>query len=142
MPFLVLWPKQNEQNSSSTCQNKMIRFILGLSPRTHLDNREFRKVGWLPVEKRVWQMGLHHICNILNGHGPPYLSTGIQRISDVHSSNTRSSAFGLVVPRVYSHGQETLMYNSIKLWNGLPLAIQSLPTVGRFKVALKRHFLF
>ncbi len=130
---------QKSKNRLQTCQNKLIHFVLGLDSRTHLGNSQFREVRWLPIERRMWQMGMHLVYKILNGHVPAYVSPGIQRTSDRHTYNTRSRAWGLVIPKVCSHGQKTFLYNSIKRWNGLPLAVQSLPTLGRFKTALRRH---
>jgi len=38
------------------CQNKLIRTILKLPPRTHLDHSIFKLLNWLPVEKCVYQL--------------------------------------------------------------------------------------
>ncbi len=122
-----------------TCQNKLIRFVLGLDPGAHVGLAEFRQVGWLPVEKRVRQTSIHLMYKILNGQAPPYLSPGVMRTSDRHRYFTRGSMFGVVVPNVQSHGLKTFLFKAIKYWNELPASIQSLPTITRFKVALKGH---
>lgn len=124
-----------------TCQNKMIRFVLGLGSRSHVGTHEFQRVGWLPVEKRVCQLGLNCMYKILSGEAPSYLSMGITRVADSHSHFTRSSLYSLVVVKHGSHGQKTFQYCVTKSWNDLPASIQSLPTLGRFKQMLKRHLM-
>ena len=42
-------------------QNKAIRFVLNLDPRSPLGPDVFRSLGWLPVSKRVDQMILNHV---------------------------------------------------------------------------------
>ena len=43
-----------------TCQNKVIRYVLGIPPRAHVGAHEFGRLHWLPVEKRVQQIALVH----------------------------------------------------------------------------------
>ena len=40
-------------------QNKVIRFVLNLDPRSHLGPDDFRSFGWLLVSKRVHQIDLN-----------------------------------------------------------------------------------
>lgn len=132
--------KKKHKDRLQTCQNKIIRFVLGLGPRTHIGAVEFNRTGWLPVNYRVWQIGLHHMFKILNGLAPAYLSHGITRVADTHSHFTRSSRYGLVVPRLGSNGQRSFKFNAIKSWNDLPVSIQSCIRFNQFKSSLKRHF--
>ena len=53
-----------------TAQNKLIRFILQFSARSHVGYSEFKMAGMLPVEKRVKQLQLNHIFNIVHGNAP------------------------------------------------------------------------
>ena len=133
--------RKYQKKSFRYAQYKLIRFVFGLGPRSYLNIADFQRIGWLPVEQRVWQTGINHVFKILNGLTAPYLHQDLTRVADLHSYNTRSSQQGLVVPRVGSHGQKTFYYNAIKQWNQLPLQIQSIPTFSRFKPATKRHLL-
>lgn len=125
------------------CQNKLIRFVLGLHPRSHIGTQQFRTVGWLPVEKRVWHIGLTHIHKMLHGQAPTYLASELTRIADTHTHMTRSSQHGLVMPSFRSScngiGHKTFFYNAIKMWNNIPSFIQSIETTSRFKMVLKKH---
>ncbi len=120
------------------CQNKLIRFVLGLGPRSHLSIAEFKKVGWLPIEQRVWQTSLNHLFRAHNGLSAPYLQEGISRVADRHAYPTRFSQHSLVVPKFGSHGQNTFIYNAIKQWNSMPTSIQVTPTLSSFKSATKK----
>lgn len=51
------------------CQNKIIRFILGVDPRAHTGQTEREKVNMLSVKNRVKQIKLNHVFNIYNNKG-------------------------------------------------------------------------
>ena len=48
----------NLKHRLQTSQNKLIRLVLDLPMRTHLESSHFDKVGWLKVEDCVSQMQL------------------------------------------------------------------------------------
>ena len=54
-------------------QNKMVRFVLKLDPKSHVGSEEFKSLGWLPVSKRVDQVILNHIFRIRSGTSPEYM---------------------------------------------------------------------
>ena len=54
-------------------QNKIIRNVLNLSPRSHIGANEFQEVNWLPINCRVFQIIVNHMFRILNGKSPIYL---------------------------------------------------------------------
>ena len=56
------------------CQNKLIRSVLKLPPHTHLDYSNFKLLNWLPVDKRVNQLKLSHVYNVIYGTAPKYMS--------------------------------------------------------------------
>lgn len=43
-------------NKLQVTQNKLIRFVLNLDPRSHIGHEEFNSLNWLPVSKRVDQI--------------------------------------------------------------------------------------
>ena len=49
-------------------QNKIIRFILDLPARSHVGYVEFSKAKMFPVHKRVEQLKMNHMFNIIHGN--------------------------------------------------------------------------
>ena len=45
-------------------QNKVVRFILDVGPRTHIGQNELDKVGMLSSKDRVVQLKLNHVFKI------------------------------------------------------------------------------
>ena len=117
-------------------QNKSIRYMLNLSPRSHIGIQEFKKVDMLPVELRVKQLKLNHIFNVVHNSAPNYLS--ISFIRDQHSINTRSGRNAAVIPAVKSHGITSFVYTASKAWNELPNNIQTVHSKSVFKQHVKR----
>ena len=70
-------------------QNKVIRFVLGIPPRTHLGCSEFSRVNILPVKYRADQIKLNHMFNIVHGSAPEYLKQSIN-LSKSNRYDTRS----------------------------------------------------
>lgn len=136
---------EKHKSKLQICQNKLIRFVLGLEPRSHIGLQQFQRVGWLPSEKRVWHIGLLHIHKIIHGSAPTYLSSEVAHLRDTHTYQTRLSQHGLVVPSFSrsgnSCGEKTFIYNATKLWNALPELIQTIGSFNRFKQAVKKHYL-
>ena len=48
-------------------ENKIIRFILDLPPQSHVGYFEFSKAKMFPVHKRVEQLKMNHMFNIVHG---------------------------------------------------------------------------
>ena len=75
-----------------TCQNKLVRLLLSLPPRSHLTPAHFFKVGWLRVEDRVKQLALGLVYKIhYTSLIPSYLSNYFQNVKDRHDHYTRGS---------------------------------------------------
>ena len=75
--------------------------------------------------------------SIVNNIAPSYLCT-IKRVS--HSYQTRWSSFSFTLPKVKTQGSLSFSYNSIKLWNSLPLFIKTAETKDDFKSKCKMFF--
>ena len=120
-------------------QNKIIRYLLNASPRTHIGCDQFKIVGMLPVEYRVVQMKLNHMFNIITNTAPNYLKTGVTMVRNFHSINTRSSVMSCVVPRVKGFGKCSFLYTAILEWNALPLRVQQCTTLVSFKINAKKY---
>ena len=70
-------------------QNKIIRFILDLPARSHVGYVEFSKAKMFPVHKRVEQLKMNHMFNIIHGNSPAYLKEDIS-LQDNTSNQIRS----------------------------------------------------
>ena len=127
------------KNKLQVCQNKLIRFTLGLTSRTHLGSEHFKTVGWLPVAQRVEQIKLNHMFKIYNGVAPSYLSENFKLVREHHFYQTRASAKNFILPGVNSAGRDSFYYTGAKAWNELPNAIKSVNTISDFKMQVKKH---
>ena len=82
-----------------TAQNKLVRLILKLQPRTHLTNTHFNSLKWLRVEERVSQIKLCMVHKILRNAVPQYLWGYFVTVRNVHEHATRGSPTDLVPDR-------------------------------------------
>ena len=81
---------QTLKNKLQIVQNKVVRFILDLPARSHVSYDEFSKANMFPVDKRVEQLKMNHLFNIIHGTAPAYLRLDIS-LNDNASHQTRSS---------------------------------------------------
>ena len=106
-------------------QNKVVRYLPNLTPRTHVGANEFKCVKMLPVNYRVDQLKLHLMFNINHRMAPSYLFS--PRVRDQHSIGTRC---------VQGPGSSTYAFTSAKIWNALSVNIQSIDTPGSIRRAV------
>jgi hypothetical protein len=132
---------QNLKTRLQTMQNKMIRFVMDFTFRTHIGHKEFKDISWLPVEHRVQQIMLCHMHKIMNNRAPDYLGSNIVSINQRHSYNTRSSVSGLIIDRVGSFGRKTFNNVAKHLWNALPNHFCFIEDYEQFKIKVKYHYL-
>ena len=103
---------------------------------------EFRKVGMLPIQKRVTQLQLNHVFNIVHGDAPNYLKSNFNHVHNRHNFNTRSSELSFTIPTVKTNlGKTTFYYTGIKAWNALPSALQNITNKTNFKKSIKSYFM-
>ena len=121
-------------------QNKCIRFILDLGPRSHISSREFKVVNMLPVQDRVRQLKLNHIFKIFHNQCPEYMKENFLRIKDTPLSLcTRSSLNNLFLPRVNKQAINSFCFSGIREWNSLPSVIKESNNEMTFKLKIKDH---
>ena len=125
---------QKNKSKFQVLQNKVVRYLLNLTPRTHVGVNEFKAVTMLPVNYRVDQLKLNLMFNINHGMAPSYIFSS--RVRDQHSIGTRSREYDVVVPRVRGPGSSTFAFTAAKLWNALPANIQRIDTPGSFRRAV------
>lgn len=131
----------NLKHRLQASQNKLVRLILDLPTRTHLEPYHFVKVGWLKVEDRIAFVQLCMAHRIVHGEVPKYFKNYFNRVNDVHNYSTRGSSTDFVPPRVRTNmGKESFSYAGSVLWNRLPATIKAIASLDSFKRNLKRWF--
>ena len=104
------------------CQNKMVRFMCGFSPRQSVNYNELNSLNMLNVEDRVKQLRLNHVFNIFNENAPSYLRDNFVIRRSNSGRQTRSyTNLNFIVSRVKTCQSSTFYFNAIKDWNKLPL---------------------
>ena len=114
-------------------QNKVVRFILDVGPRTHIGQNELDKVGMLSCKDRIVQLKLNHVFKIFNDTCPHYLKFDFTRVSSLHKYNTRGSPFNFVVPLVKGQAKFTFFFYI------LSNEIKSISDFNLFKKLVKKH---
>ena len=125
------------KNKLQVMQNKMVRFILDLEPRSHIGSRELNQLGMLPVEARVKQLKLNHVFKIFHNTAPSYMSHNFKKVSEQHFYSTRGSATNFVVPKIRGQENNSFFKTGIQEWNSLTTKIKALKTKSQFKAAVK-----
>ena len=102
-------------------QNKVIRFILELGPRTRFTCEILESVKVLCTSDRVTQLRLNNVFNIFNGNAPCYLYHHFETNEGITRGATNMI---FLVPTVASQGTSNFYYNAILDWNALPVPIK------------------
>ena len=132
---------QNLKSKLQTTQNRVVRFIFNLEPRSHITTDHIKSLNWLPVQSRVDQFMLCHVFKIINNLAPQYLKQFFLQTKQ-HSHLTRLSVKGgFGIPKVKSCGSKSFCFNAAKLWNNLPSMVAQIPKYKTFKVAVKNELL-
>ena len=92
-------------------------------------------------DKRVEQLKMNHMFNIIHGNSPAYLKEDLS-LQDNTSHQTRSvTSLSCQTPRVNSFGLRSFFYyTAIKCWNSLPFSLRSNNTKQLYKNNLKKVF--
>lgn len=129
---------QSLKDKLQTSQNRLVRVVLKLHPRTHLDDSHFKLLNWLRVPKRVAQLKTGLIYKILHNSAPSYLSGYVSYICEGHDYNTRSSIANLKTLRYKTKsGKNTFQNTGAEEWNKLPNEIKGIQVESRFKKKVK-----
>ncbi len=128
---------QTLANKLQVAQNKMVRFIKSMEPRTHIGQEELSSIGMLDVTSRVKQLRLNHVFKIYNNSSPLYLAKHFTKTTKIHTYGTRFSVNSFYVPKVQGAAANTFYSNAIRDWNSLPNHIQTTTNKDAFKKAVK-----
>ena len=105
-------------------QNKIVRFILNLHPRSSIGQNELDRLGMLDTSQRAKQMILNHVFNIKNMQAPSYMYQNFTPIK--HQYSTRGSKHNYQALRPFGVTSGNFNQNGIKLWNEFPTWIKLL----------------
>ena len=128
------------QSRLQVVQNKMIRYVLNYSNRSHLVATDFNEVKWMSIENRIKYLALSHVFNCLDEQAPEYLQV-FERVNESHHYNTRHSVNALILPKVGSYGIKSFQYIGAIIWNSLPDEIQTTFSKSLFKVRCKIYIM-
>ena len=95
-------------------QNKTVRFVKKLGPRTRINYPIFSDVGILNIENRVQQLRLNHIQTFFYDKSPKYMRHNFSKARDLHHYSTRGKHYNCVVPNVNEMTSTTFYFNAIK----------------------------
>ncbi len=90
-------------------QNKMVRFILDLGPRTHITTKHISDLNILKIPGRVQQLRLNISHKIYYNQAPTYLQTNFKKI--VTEDNTLEAPTGTLLSQM-SKGQKVTHFTS------------------------------
>ena len=131
--------KKQLKKKLQICQNKTVRFVKNLGPRSHIGFLELNSLNMLNLDFRVKQLRLSHVHKIFNGTGPLYLSEQLIKVSDVHHHYTRGSTENFIVPSVNDLAATTFYYSGIKDWDSLTSDVKQKFTFIGFKSAARQY---
>ena len=122
-----------------TTQNKIVRFITNLQPRSHIGQHELDSVSYLNVEDRIKQLCLNHTFKIRAMLSPCYLQDMFTDVSNVHTINTRNHNHNFKVPSVKGIASNCFSSQAVKYWNYLPTQLKCITGYVSFKKRIKQH---
>jgi hypothetical protein len=115
-------------------QNKLIRVVLKVSPRTHIGRSCFQELNWLPVEASVPQIRLGLVYRSIYGPAHRYLSDYFPRVRYAHNHSTRSGVANVCLYRFRSNAGKGISLNTgASERNELPLPIKTMSSLDSFK---------
>ena len=102
----------------------------------------FKELDWMSVSSRCNYNKAVLTYKALNKLTPPYISDLLKPVSETSTRQLRSSENGsLAVPRSRTAlYDKSFTYSASKLWNALPCAIKSAPSLSSFKRCVKEYF--
>ena len=118
-------------------QNKCIRFCLNLNNRAHIEQKEFEKINWLPVNDRFKQVISSMSFKFCNNTSPPYMND-VFKPAGQPNTTTRASLLKLNQPlRRTNHDQNNISYVGPIIWNNLPNSLKTKGNLNTYKHSVK-----
>ena len=123
-------------------QNKAIRIVHGLPPRTNTDDM-YAKTGILSL-KRIYNYNVAIFMYKLSNNMLPELFTDFcYKISDIHNRETRASSLNHIYVdfKTTTRGQQTLAFCGAHIWNFILSQMDTNCAIGSFKLHCKNLLL-
>ncbi len=90
---------QKAKNKLQTVQNRMVRFILDLEPRTHLTVDHMKELNMLRLSERAKQLRLNTAHKIFYKQAPEYLQENFEKARKKQQQHTGSRLWNFTVPK-------------------------------------------
>ena len=118
------------KNRIQTSQNKCIRFCLQLDKMSHISQKEFEAINWLPFKERYHQCVNSIAFKYFDNQCPHYLNEVFMKAPE-SSSSLRNSYQKLQQPfRKTNTGQNALSFTCPALWNKVPEEIKRITNLN------------
>ena len=129
------------KNRIQTSQNKCIRFCLQLDKMSHISQKEFEAINWLPIKERYNQCVNSIAFKYFDNQCPHYLNEVFMKAPE-SSSSLRNSYHKLQQPFCKTNtGLNAFSFISLALWSKIPKEIKRTTNLNPFKDNLKKHYL-
>ncbi len=118
---------QKAKRKLQILQNKKVRFILDLAPRTRLTVDHMKELNLLRVSDRAKQLRLNNAYKIFYNQALGYLQENFVKTRN-RLQHKRSSQWNFNVPNVKGNESNTFYFNAVKDWNSLPNNLKTVRT--------------
>ena len=95
----------------------------------------------LNVKRRVKQMSMNHVFNIVHNATPLYLRQNFTSISHHYCITRSANCHNFILSSIKQCQDKTFYYNAIKDWNGVPLNIKQIKSKTSFKLSVKKRLI-
>ena len=135
----IVWDNctATEKLELNKIQNEASRIATGATALVSLNELK-KEIGWVSLEDRRKEHKLILMYKMINNSSPQYLSSLVPPlVGEVSQYNLRNSR-SLTLPRcrtkLYS---DSFLPSTVRDWNDLPDEIKALPSINRFKKAIR-----
>ena len=140
-PSFLLVNVMSKSFRIQTSQNKCIHFCPQLDKMSHISQKQFEIIIWLPIKERYSQCINSIAFKYVDNQCPHYLNEVFMKAPE-SSSSLRNSYQKLQQPfRKTNTGQNALSFIGPALWNKVPEKIKRTTNLNTFKHNLKKHYL-
>ena len=131
---------RRETQKLQRVMNAAARLVFAAPQRARSDPL-LMELHWLPIRARIEFKVMTMVFKCLVGDGPPYLNCLLSKYMPERENMRSENTLLLRVPdNEDRYTRRTFAWYAPKRWNKLPVTIRTLPTLSRFKKALKTHY--
>ncbi len=131
---------QKYKNKLQIQQNKMIRFIIHLGPRTRITEEHVGELNILRTPGRVKQLRLNTAHKVCYNQAQTYRNANFNRTKD-RTQPTRRSQWNFIFTKNQRAEGNTFYFIAINDWNSLPGHLKNCENIASFKKGVKRHLI-